>query len=151
PRLRFRPQAPGRPTPSAASCYARRRREREQAEFVGPPSPPRLRDVADHENLLRIFYALKNDGGRAPGPDGVTYEDLSRSEAGYLSRDLGKALLAGKYRPGPGRHVQVPKLRGGHRTLTLRNLADRIVAAALNGVLTPWWEPAFVPWSMGFR
>jgi hypothetical protein len=47
--------------------------------------------------------------------------------------------------------VEVPKLRGGHRTLTLRNLADRIVAAALNGVLTPVWEPVFAPWSMGFR
>jgi hypothetical protein len=133
------------------SCYARRRRLREPAEFVGPPSPPRLPDVADHDNLLRVLYALMQDGGRAPGPDGIRYEDLGRREAGELARRLSDVLLAGMYRPGPGRHVQVPKLRGGHRTLTLRNLTDRIVAAALNDALTPWWDPWFVSWSMGFR
>jgi RNA-directed DNA polymerase len=35
--------------------------------------------------------------------------------------------------------------------LTLRNLTDRIAATALNNALTPVWEPAFAPWSMGFR
>src|SRR5205807_125345 len=39
----------------------------------------------------------------------------------------------------------------GHRTLTLRNVCDRVVAAALNGALTPFWEGMFLPGSMGFR
>jgi retron-type reverse transcriptase len=47
--------------------------------------------------------------------------------------------------------VAIPKSDGGRRVLRIRNLCDRIVAAALNDALSPYWETVFFPGSMGFR
>jgi DSBA-like thioredoxin domain len=59
--------------------------------------------------------------------------------------------VVGSYRPGPVRSVRIAKLNGGHRTLRLSNLCERVVAAALHRALEPLWERTFLPWSMGFR
>src|SRR5262245_51919533 len=45
----------------------------------------------------------------------------------------------------------IPKLKGGQRTLQLSNIVDRVVSAALNKAMTPFWESVFLPCSMGFR
>src|SRR5262245_26554116 len=45
----------------------------------------------------------------------------------------------------------IPKLKGGQRTLQLSNIVDRVVSAALNKAMTPFWESIFLPCSMGFR
>jgi RNA-directed DNA polymerase len=66
-------------------------------------------------------------------------------------RTLSQAVLEGTYRPGPVRSVRIPKLHGGHRTLRLSNLCERVLAAALHHALEPLWEKMFLPWSMGFR
>jgi hypothetical protein len=47
--------------------------------------------------------------------------------------------------------VLIPKPRGGHRTLSVGNLCDRVVAAALNNALGGLWEAVFLPCSYGFR
>jgi hypothetical protein len=140
--------------PAPADFYRRRRerRGRHARSTTRGPCPPTLAAVADADNFLRVFHDLRRRAGRAPGPDGLTYADLGRGEAAGVLRDLARAVRDGTYRPGPGRRVSVPKGHGqGRRTLTLRGVCDRVVAAALNGALTPFWEGVFLPGSMGFR
>jgi hypothetical protein len=111
---------------------------------------PTVEEVAAPDNLVRTFHALKAKAGQAPGPDGLTYGDLSRREVCQVLRELAAAVCAGTYEPGPGRLVSIPKPGGGTRTLTIRDLGFRVVAAALNEGLTPYWETVFLPCSMGF-
>jgi hypothetical protein len=112
---------------------------------------PSLEQVADPEFLLAVYDRLRREGGQAPGPDGLTYDALSRSQVALTLRTLGRALRDGTYRPGPARAVRLPKPGGGHRTLTVRGIFDRVVAKTLSVSLTPTWEKLFSPWSMGFR
>jgi hypothetical protein len=142
-------------TPHTATYYVRERFKRRQRpkKVVEPLSPtvPTVEQIADPDNLIRVFYELKACAGQAPGPDGITYADLGRREVPELMRALSAEVRAGTYRPGPARLVMIPKPAGGHRTLRLRDLADRVVSAALNDALCPLWETVFLPMSMGFR
>jgi hypothetical protein len=52
--------------------------------------------------LVRTFCALRVKAGQAPGPDGLTYGDLSRREACQVLCELAVTVCAGKYEPGPG-------------------------------------------------
>ena len=112
---------------------------------------PSLATVANADFLLAAYDHLRTEGGQAAGPDGLTYDALSRSEAAFFCRKLAEALRAGIYRPGPGRRVAIPKAGGGRRTLTVRGIFDRVVARGLSAALTPTWEKVFQPRSMGFR
>jgi retron-type reverse transcriptase len=112
---------------------------------------PSIDWVADHEVLLAAYDQLRAEGGQSPGPDGLTYRQLSRSEAADLLRTVAKAIQQGSYRPGPGRQVRVPKPAGGYRVLTIRSILDRVVSKALNDALTPFFEKIFRNGSYGFR
>jgi hypothetical protein len=115
------------------------------------PAVPSVRQLASADNLIAVYYDMKSRAGQAPGPDNCTYSDFSPGEVAHIMRELGAAVRAGTYRPGPIRTVLVPKPRGGHRTLSVGNLCDRVVAAALNNALGPLWESVFLPCSYGFR
>jgi hypothetical protein len=130
--------------------FKRRQRPRRVVEPLHP-TVPTVEQIADADNLIRVFYELKARAGQAPGPDGVSYADLGRREVPEMMRNLSAEVRAGTYRPGPARPVRIPKPAGGHRTLRLRDLADRVVSAALNDALAPFWETVFLPSSMGFR
>jgi RNA-directed DNA polymerase len=141
-------------TPRTATYYVVNRfKRRQRARRVTEPVPPvpAVEQLAAPDNLIATYYEMKGKAGEAPGPDGVTYGDLSRREVADLFRELSNAVLGGTYRPGPVREVKIPKLSGGHRTLRVGNLADRVLAAALNRAMEPVWEPVFLPFSMGFR
>jgi hypothetical protein len=130
--------------------YERRRRRR-AARRAGPGRPPGLEEVADAEHLLAVFEDLRRHAGPAPGPDGLRYSDLSRSEAAKLLREISRLIRAGSYRPGETRLVFVPKPGGGRRGLRLGSVLDRAVAAALHRSLEPFWEGVFLGGSHGFR
>jgi hypothetical protein len=141
-------------TPHTATYYVVNRfKKRQRPRRVTEPVPavPTVEQVADPDSLIRIYYEMRGKAGRAPGPDGVSYLGLGGREVADIMRDLGRAVRAGTYRPGPTRAVRVAKLRGGHRILALGNLVDRVVAAALNRAMEPLWESVFLPCSMGFR
>ncbi len=106
--------------------------------------------IADPERLLATFDDSRNVG-QAPGPDGIRYSDLSRSDAAAACRKLSKCLLDGTYRPHASRPVQIPKLKGGTRQLHLRNVLDRMVSRTLLRALTPIIDPHFADCSWGFR
>lgn len=143
-----------RPGPADADpgdSYRKRRRRRAIAAAASRPGGPTLRQVAHPEALIAAYDALAASGGRAPGPDGLTYADLGRGEACAVLRALSAAILRGEYSPSAGRKLPIPKPGGGTRTLTIVNIFDRVVAAAVARALTPLFERAFLGCSFGFR
>jgi RNA-directed DNA polymerase len=142
-------------TPRSAVHYVRERFKRRQRPLrvVVPAdgAEPTVAQIADPDNLLRVFHELRARAGQAPGPDGVSYGLLGRREAPAVLRGLSRAVLAGEWRPTEGRKVPIPKVGGGTRTLTVRGICERVVAAALAGAMTPLLERTFLNMSWGFR
>ena len=68
---------------------------------------PQMEEVANEENLRRAFQRVRSNRG-APGPDGLTVEDLAANLDVEIPR-LRDELLTGRYRPGPVRGVEIPK------------------------------------------
>jgi hypothetical protein len=140
--------------PEGSVYYVRRPRnirQRFQRIVLPYPQKPIVEQIAATDNLIRVYYKRKADGGQAPGPEGFTYADWSRREVASILRDLSAAVCAGRYRPQPSRSVPIPKANGGVRTLRISNLCDRVVATALHQAMERVWEPVFLPCSMGFR
>ncbi len=145
-RARFRKNA--QPVKRPGDYYRRRqRRALGQMETNGPT----LAGVADSEHLIVTFRAMKAESGRAPGPDRVTFEVLGPSEVAACLRAVSKAIMGGTYRPGASRKLQIPKTAGGHRTLSIRNLIDRVVSKGVYISLLPVFERLFLEGSHGFR
>ena len=140
------------PSSSPTDNYRRRQIRRALREHALQGSVPNLEQIAHPENLIQVFKELKANAGQTPGIDGVTYQDLSASEIGICMRGLSKVVLNGFYRPAPSLFVQIPKASGkGHRKLSIRAIMDRVVSAALNKALTPFWDKLFLDGSFGFR
>jgi hypothetical protein len=130
------------------SADAARQTGRQRAEFARCL----FRRAADPRNLWCAIDYLAAEGGGAPGPDGLTLDELDGQERWGLARALGAAIRAGRYRPGPHREVQIPKGPGrGMRTLRIRNVQDRVVDRAIAQVLQPFLDRTFAPASYGFR
>ena len=91
--------------------------------------------VAHHDNLLRTFDRMKGSNGRAPGPDGLTYNDFSRGEMAAVLRTVARRIQDGTYRPDQARRLPIRKSSSGYRILSLRNLVDRIVSKAIADAL----------------
>ena len=138
--------------------YGRRKqRRRNQTANIEPPfkNTPAdqltLQQVTDHDNLLGTFDRMRHENGKAPGPDGLTYNDFSRSEMAAELRTVARRIQEGTYRPDRPRRQSIPKSSGGSRMLTLRNLDDRIPSKAVADALTTALDEIFLPGVMGFR
>jgi group II intron reverse transcriptase/maturase len=99
--------------------------------------------------LQRAWQAIRQAKG-GPGVDGVT---LSKFEARLEEEltTLQQELIAGSYRPRPLRQVLVPKAGEGMRGLAIWALRDRVAQRTVYDLLTPVFEPQFLPCSFGFR
>jgi hypothetical protein len=136
-----------------------RRHERESADAAHRTGQQRtefaaclFRRAADSRNLRLAIEYLAREGGSAPGPNGLTLEELDGSERTELARVLGQMIESGRYCPGPHREVQIPKGPGrGLRTLRIRNVQDRVVDRAIVQVVQPFLDPMFAPASFGYR
>ena len=106
--------------------------------------------LCSQTRMLVGFKAVKKNRG-SPGIDGVTIEEFGSR----LNEELGqllKELVTWTYEPKPVRRVDIPKPDGkGSRKLGIPCVRDRVVQAALKGLLEPILEPEFSERSYGFR
>lgn len=108
-------------------------------------SPSLLGLVADVRNLRTAWDYLAQNGGEAPGRNGLTYTDFSTGEMIAVLRELRQLILSGDYSPGPSKTVRIPKSSGnGIRTLTLQDIQDRVVARACVQIAQPLVQPQFL-------
>jgi hypothetical protein len=128
-----------------------RRRARQPLYAPQAGQQPVFERIVDHENLLRAFETLRQEGGKAPGIDGLTYDDFSRSEIADTLRTVSKSLAAQKYRPYPTRRVLVPKSAKRFRELRLATIVDRTVAKALQEAISRLLDNLFLPGVFAYR
>ena len=108
-----------------------------------------LETVLSRENMQEAWLAVKANGG-APGVDGLdtgaTLDHLRAHWDGIRAK-----LLAGGYKPGAVRAVDIPKADGGTRRLGIPNVQDRLIQQAVHRKMSPLWEAEFSEHSHGFR
>ena len=105
--------------------------------------------VFSSANLAVALGRVERNRGAA-GVDGVSAQELRAwcREHWSVTRE---SLDAGTYRPMPVRQVMIPKPDGGQRKLGVPTVLDRLIQQAIAQVLTPVFDPGFVPVSYGFR
>jgi hypothetical protein len=117
-------------------------------------SPERLPEFAESyspETLISVFQLMARTAGPGAGPDGIGPRDVSLREIAGPIRHLSRATLAGSYRTMPTRTVSIPKAGGQRREIQIGTLLDRVLATALNTILTPFIDRVFLDSSYGFR
>ncbi len=133
-------------TPQAYYFNRRWKRQRET------PGMLRVEDIFSRDRLYRTFQRMQRESGRAPGLDGITWHDISPSEAGLICKYLSKSIIMGIYRPCKVRRILIPKPgKKDSRELNIRSIFDRVVARCLHDALSPLWETVFLRESFGFR
>lgn len=133
-----------------------RLRELQRALYLRAKRDPNFRAYAIYDKVYRIdilmhAYALARANSGAPGPDGMTFEEIEANGREVLLEELQEELRAKTYRPGPVRRVYIPKLNGGERPLGIPNIRDRVVQTATKLLLEPLFEADFEKDSYGFR
>lgn len=105
--------------------------------------------VFSRENLLVALKRVERNKGAA-GVDGLETHELRDWLAEHWVATR-VALDAGTYAPLPVRQVMIPKPDGDQRMLGVPSVLDRLIQQALAQVLSPVFDPGFVPVSYGFR
>jgi RNA-directed DNA polymerase len=131
-------------------------RELQRALYMRAKKEPKFRFYALYDkvyrpDILEHAYRLARANRGAPGPDGVTFDEIEQIGPEAMLEELHDALKTKTYRPGPVKRVYIPKLSGGERPLGIPNIRDRVVQTAAKLVLEPIFEPDFDPDSYGFR
>lgn len=108
-----------------------------------------LEAVLSRENMREAWLAVKANGG-APGVDGRDIEATLEHLREHWESIKAK-LLAGEYKPGAVRAVEISKANGGTRRLGIPNVQDRVIQQAIHRILSPHWEATFSEHSHGFR
>ena len=105
--------------------------------------------VFSRQNLMIALKRVERNRGAA-GVDGLGADELRAwcLEHWVQTRE---ALDAGTYAPLPVRQVMIPKPDGGQRMLGVPSVLDRLIQQAIAQVLSPIFDPGFVPVSYGFR
>ncbi|HTW98973.1 MAG TPA: group II intron reverse transcriptase/maturase, partial [Acidimicrobiales bacterium] len=95
------------------------------------------------------YQQVKSNQGAA-GVDGESIKEFEEDLTGNLYK-LWNRLSSGSYFPPPVRAVEIPKKAGGHRTLGVPTVSDRIAQTVAKKYLEPELEPVFHPDSYGYR
>jgi len=131
-------------------------RNLQRALYRRAKNEPHFRAYAIYDKVHRLdilahAYARARANSGAPGPDGVTFEEIETVGRELLLEELREELTTKTYRPGPVRRVYIPKLNGGERPLGIPNIRDRVVQTAVTLLLEPLFEADFEADSYGFR
>ena len=108
-----------------------------------------MEEVVRRKNLKKALKRVCANKG-SPGIDGMTVDELKD----YLKAhwpEIRERLLQGRYNPQPVKQVLIPKPGGGTRMLGIPTVLDRFIQQALLQALNPIYDPAFSPYSYGFR
>jgi RNA-directed DNA polymerase len=100
-------------------------------------------------NLAEALRRVEQNAGAA-GIDGMSTKELRPWLKDHWPQ-VRSQLDAGTYRPQPVRRVMIPKPSGGLRMLGVPAAVDRLICQAIAQVLTPIFDPEFLPHSFGFR
>jgi RNA-directed DNA polymerase len=115
-----------------------------------PEDAQLMEAVVERKNMVAALRRVKANRGSA-GMDGMTVEALTPYLKEHWPR-IKEALLAGRYKPGPVRRVEIPKPDGkGMRQLGIPTVLDRLIQQALHQVMQPLFDPNFSERSYGFR
>jgi RNA-directed DNA polymerase len=104
-------------------------------------------------DVLRAAWDLVAANKGAPGVDGLSIEQVQRSEhgvSGFLG-DVQQTLKDRTYRPHAVKRVYIPKADGKLRPLGIPTVRDRVVQQAVLLVIEPIFEADFLDCSYGFR
>jgi group II intron reverse transcriptase/maturase len=111
-----------------------------------------LHDKVWRIDVLREAWKQVKANRGAPGVDGETIEGIvSRGEEGWMLSRLQDELRAKTFRFHAVRRVDIPKPKGGTRTLGIATVEDRVVQTAMKLVLEPIFEADFHDCSYGYR
>ncbi len=105
--------------------------------------------VFSRQNLMIALKRVERNRGAA-GVDGLGADEL-RAWCVQHWVQTRETLDAGTYAPLPVRQVMIPKPDGGQRMLGVPSVLDRLIQQAIAQVLSPIFDPGFVPVSYGFR
>lgn len=106
-------------------------------------------EIFSSANLAVALKRVERNKG-APGVDGLSTRDLRDWLAQHWV-GIRKALDEGTYAPLAVRQVMIPKPDGRKRMLGVPSVLDRLIQQAIGQVLSPIFDPGFVPVSFGFR
>ncbi len=108
-----------------------------------------LEKIVHRDNLNLAYRKVRSNGG-SPGIDGMTVDE-ARPYLRESGKELVSRILEGKYKPSPGRRVDIPKPKGGTRQLGIPTVLDRMIQQAIVQVINPHFEEVFSDNSYGFR
>ena len=131
----------------------RRQLALEQGEKLYRPASATLdfEAITAPDNLVKVFKWLMYTAGTATGPDRVRFTEPGRSEVWRLMVALSSDLRNGIYRLGDAKRIGIPRPGRKPRFITIRELFDRVVSAALQSALRDILDAQFLPGSHGFR
>ena len=98
--------------------------------------------------MREAFSRLKKDS--ATGIDGVTVQAYATDLESNLA-DLLEQAKSGRYRPPPGKRVQIPKNEKETRPISISTTENKVLERAVTMLLEPIYETEFLDCSYGFR
>ena len=98
--------------------------------------------------MREAFSRLKKDS--AVGVDGVSVQEYAINLEPKLA-DLLEEAKSGRYRPPPGKRVQIPKNEKETRPISISTTENKVLERAVTMLLEPIYETEFLDCSYGFR
>jgi len=107
-----------------------------------------LDSISDERGLLSAWLHLRNSVPDDIPPKAVrTFEESVAKNIARLSDEI----RSNKWTANAAGSVRIPKATGGHRTLTIPSVKDRIVERVIANVIDEIVDPLLSPWCFAYR